>query len=77
MLSEIIAEAAHDAETCHLRGRFFCAPGATTLSPSEDRELLGIARDYQFLYDADAELIYAELRRRFLPVAHAQPVTQT
>ena len=65
MLSEIIAEAAHDAETCHLNGRFFCAPGDPSSSTTGDRELLGIARDYQFLYDADAELIYAELRRRF------------
>ena len=64
LLSEIIAEAARDAETCHLNGRFFCASGAAPTPAAADRELLNIARDYQFLYDADAEIIYAELRRR-------------
>ena len=76
VLSEIIAEAVHDAQTCQLNGRFFCAP-ASLARPASARpdpidddallesELLGIARDYSFLYDADPEAIYAELRRHF------------
>lgn len=76
LLRDIIAAALHSAETCqHARGRFFCAPtaaptpdrpGAGALAPAlAESELLRIALDFSFLYDASPELIYAELRQRF------------
>ncbi len=76
LLSEIIAEALQNARTCHLNGRFFCAPASpptrSAQAPEEtetalfESELLGIARDFSFLYDADTEVIYAELHRQFI-----------
>ncbi|MCF3651027.1 hypothetical protein [Synoicihabitans lomoniglobus] len=71
LLSEIVAEAVHTAETCHANGRFFnVAPSASAGSEhahrtSADRELLHIAQDFSFLYDASPEHIYAELQRHF------------